>query len=465
MQKKKIVWDLFGGGQNSVFLTLQELNLLKDYDVYTFDITEPIHDKQFKIDLAQDNIIKIFSQFPKPDIIVASPLCQSFSCVLNMKGGGTCFWKFNNAKTKLIERSVKEFETLKSGFTKNLKADVQLFIKRLGQKCIDNTIALIKHYQPQYWYIENPKQSLMWKYIQLNRTDFFDPFNHYLNETSYGKYGYFTTKATIFLSNVPMNLLKGKIDPPYTIEIVNGQKYYVLKDDAKTKVRFDLNSRMIGLASLNKMIKARNVKSGMGAMDFIQRQTTPPYQKNKKTNEQISESGPASAIPHSLIAHIFSYFNFKSSKINLIRLIKQTIHTNNPSIFHQLVFIIYGLLWNKYQINAFDPKFVIRKSLPVEIDLHTSFNQKAPPPLKKFDLWLTDKQIHFIKSIVKQLFKQTPTPLTTIINKNPLWEQQLHSNAKSSNKITNDKILASFNDLSWMKTNLDLNRSNYESSS
>ena len=454
MQKKKIVWDLFGGGQNSVFLTLQELNLLKDYDVYTFDITEPIHDKQFKIDLAQDNIIKIFSQFPKPDIIVASPLCQSFSCVLNMKGGGTCFWKFNNAKTKLIERSVKEFETLKSGFTKNLKADVQLFIKRLGQKCIDNTIALIKHYQPQYWYIENPKQSLMWKYIQLNRSDFFDPFNHYLNETSYGKYGYFTTKATIFLSNVPMNLLKGKIDPPYTIETINGQKYYVLKDDAKTKVRFDLDSRMLGLASINKMIKARNVKSGMGAMDFIQRQSS-PYQKNKKTNEQISESGPASAIPHPLIAHIFSYFNFKSSKINLITLIKQMIDTSNPSIFHQLVFIIYGLLWNKYQINAFDPKFAIRKSLPVEIDLQTSFNQKAPLVLKKFDLWLTNEQIDFIKLIIKEVLKKSLPVLTLIINKNPWWDQQVHSNSKI-NKIANDKILASFNDLAWIKTNFDL---------
>ena len=121
------------------------MGLLELYDIYTFDITEPIHDQQFKIDLAQDHIVEKFKQFPKPDIIVASPLCQSFSCVLNMKGGGTCFWKFNDAKTKLIERSVKEFEALKSGFTKNLKADVQLFIKRLGQKWIDNTIALLNH--------------------------------------------------------------------------------------------------------------------------------------------------------------------------------------------------------------------------------------------------------------------------------------------------------------------------------
>jgi hypothetical protein len=70
---------------------LQEAKLLDIFDIYTFDITEPTRKKHYKLDLSQDNIVEIFEKFPKPDIIVASPLCQSFSCVLNMKGGGTCF--------------------------------------------------------------------------------------------------------------------------------------------------------------------------------------------------------------------------------------------------------------------------------------------------------------------------------------------------------------------------------------
>lgn len=302
--KKIIVWDLFGGGQNSVF---NALNKCSKYEIYTFDVTTPTRKKHIKLDLSQNNVIDLLSVYPKPDIIVASPLCQSFSCVLNMKGGGTCFWKLNDDKTRLIERSIDEFEFLKSGFTKRLNADTQLFIKRLGQKCIDNTIDIIKFYKPKFWYIENPKHSLMWKYIRLNRTDFFDS-NMFFNEASYGKYGFLTTKPTIFMSNVYMSLKKGKIDPPYEIKTINNVKYYVLKDNNNVKLRLDLDSRMLGLSSLNKMIKARNVKSGMGGLDFVNKIQPIKNLKNKKTTEQIGEGGMASAIPYELILDIFSYF-------------------------------------------------------------------------------------------------------------------------------------------------------------
>lgn len=305
---KKVVWDLFGGGQNSVYFALKENKMLDEFDVYTFDVTPKAHEKQFYVDLSLKSTKKWFEKFPRPDVIVASPLCQSFSNILNMKGGGTCFWKLNDKKDKLIERSVKEFNELKSGFTKNLKADVQLFIKRLGKKCIDNTIDLIKSYQPKFWYIENPKQSLMWKYITLNRKDFVKNNEYYLNEASYGKYGYLTTKATIFMSNIKMDLKKGKIEPPYETKEIDGIKYYVLKDDASVKLRRDLDSRMIGIASLNKMIKARNAKSGMGGLDFVQKNFKTYKQVDKKSNEQVCEAGPASAIPHDLIKEIFGYF-------------------------------------------------------------------------------------------------------------------------------------------------------------
>ena len=174
MKTKYIVWDLFGGGQNSVFNTIKEFDLEEYFEIYTFDVTEPIRKNHIKIDLSQDNIIDKMKNFPHPDIIVASPLCQSFSCVLNMKGGGTCFWKYEDeTKTSLTERTLEEFEKLKGGFTKNLNGEVQLFIKRLGQRCIDNTIKLIEFYKPKYWYIENPKHSLMWKYIKYNKNIMF----------------------------------------------------------------------------------------------------------------------------------------------------------------------------------------------------------------------------------------------------------------------------------------------------
>ncbi|MEG1146751.1 MAG: hypothetical protein RSE21_04900 [Bacilli bacterium] len=70
---------------------MKESKLLDKFIVYTFDITESTRTHHYKIDLSQDNIVEIFKKFPKPDIIISSTLCQSFSCVLNMKGGGTCF--------------------------------------------------------------------------------------------------------------------------------------------------------------------------------------------------------------------------------------------------------------------------------------------------------------------------------------------------------------------------------------
>lgn len=308
MNKKLIVWDLFGGGQNSIYNSMKE-NL--NYEIYTFDITEPTRKNHFKIDLSQENIIEIIDNLniPKPDIITSSTLCQSFSIVLNMKGGGTCFWKLNKEKTKLIFRTEKEFEELKSGFTKNLKADTQLFLAKLGKNCVDNTIKIIKFYKPKYWYIENPKTSLIWKYLTLNKQDFCNPSNSFFNEASYGKYGYLITKPTYFLSNIKMDLLKGKTPPPYSLKEIDGIKYYVLNEDSSVKYQASFGSRIIGLSKIDKIIKARNTNSGMGGMDFISKQNQKPiYQKNKKVNEQISESGSSSSIPYSLIKDIFTYF-------------------------------------------------------------------------------------------------------------------------------------------------------------
>lgn len=204
--KKLIVWDLFGGGVNSVYKAIGDN---PNFEIYTFDLfPERFHNKQYVVDLSEDFewLKRYFSAFPKPDIIVASPLCQSFSSILSLKGGGTCFWKYKDeTRTALTERSIEEFESLKNGFTKYLDANKQLFIKRLGKKCIDNTINLIKEFKPLFWYIENPKSSLIWKYIQYNRKDFYDE-SFAFNETYYGDYGYLQPKPTVFLSNVLFNL-------------------------------------------------------------------------------------------------------------------------------------------------------------------------------------------------------------------------------------------------------------------
>ena len=295
---KIVVWDLFGGGQNSVYEALKDNTV---YDIYTFDVTKPTRDKQYVLDLSQDHILKDLWQLPKPDIIVASPLCQSFSSILTMKGGGTCFWKKENGK--LVERSVEEFESLKSGFTRNLKADHQLFIKKLGEKCLLNTFKIIEYFKPTCWYIENPENSLIWYYIKNNLKK-----QGYFNKATYGLYGFLSAKNTIFFSNVELNLKYGQCPKKYKIKKIKGKKYYVLLDNPKIKIpvtggrsTFLERSAYVG-KMLNNDCNAKIKKSD------IVRISKAPKQNEKMDNHQVCEAGAASAIPHELIQDIFRQF-------------------------------------------------------------------------------------------------------------------------------------------------------------
>lgn len=229
-KKKIVIWDLFGGGCNSLSRSISKYKLNDKYLVYTFDVVET-HKKSYRgqlshnfhkyinVDLSQEDIVNVFNEMIKnktiklPDIIVSSPLCQSFSKVLSMVGGGTCFWKQSikgDKKSKLIERSVDEFEKLKHGFTKHLKAEKQLFIKRLGQRCADNTVTLIREFKPKYWYIENPDSSLLFQYLDVNLN-----FKGFLNIACYGSYDFPQNKSGGFYSNIEIKLNKNKRPPTY----------------------------------------------------------------------------------------------------------------------------------------------------------------------------------------------------------------------------------------------------------
>jgi len=77
------------GGMNSLRQALKNHHLLENYCVYTFDIVPKSNGfKNIVIDLAQDQLIVKLNQLiknkiiKKPDIIVCSPLCQSFSVAM-----------------------------------------------------------------------------------------------------------------------------------------------------------------------------------------------------------------------------------------------------------------------------------------------------------------------------------------------------------------------------------------------
>lgn len=297
--KDIIIYDLFGGGQNSVYESLKDTPNLK---VYTFDVTEPSHKLQFKCDLSNlMNFIncKNDNNIPDPDIIIASPLCQSFSPILQMKSGGCGYWEIDQKYNTFRMLTEQEFNNKKSGFTAKFDAKKQRFIAELGIDCLLTTLSIIERYQPKYFYIENPRNSFMWKIIKIQLgADYLKTYPLFYNKCSYGKYGFLTNKPTIFLSNLEMSLKYGSTPKPYK-ETDDGK--YIIIDNEKIKKSM---SRSGSIAQLNLIKKKRNFKTGIGGLDFLK-----PTKKSKPfSTEQIGEAGPASAIPHDLIREIFSYF-------------------------------------------------------------------------------------------------------------------------------------------------------------
>ena len=120
--------------------------------------------------------------------------------------------------------------------------------------------------------------------------------------------------------------------------------------------------------------------------------------------------------------------------------------------------MVYGLLWNKYKTNFFDPKFEAWKLGPVEMDLRSTFNKNEKNiELKKFDFLINEDQEKFIKLIINKLLKKSLNELIQITHKNPLWlQKQFHNDLISKkNKMENSEILNSFNDISWIGLDLD----------
>ncbi len=209
MSKKIIVWDLFGGSQNSVY---HALKYFKEFEVYTFDNNPKVqHDKQYVVDLSQGFLwFKDFvekNNIPKPDIIAASPLCQSFSVLMNAgEKGERLAWKLDKEKDIYVIRDLEEIEQLiqSNNFLKQNKAELIRERAVLGEKLLNFTINCIGFYNPPGWYIENPQTSLMWDFIKKN---WLGSFYGFICTTEYNSYDLsFSAKPTTFLASSWLHL-------------------------------------------------------------------------------------------------------------------------------------------------------------------------------------------------------------------------------------------------------------------
>lgn len=141
---------------------------------------------------------------PKPDLIIASPPCESWSVASAMYEGNAC-WKreqltdWEESRKEISPFTIRDIDDY-DGYQYNPLTQV---IKRVnGGLCALNLTEIIRRYKPKYWVIENPELSKIWEY--LPRVLGFElPFE---NKVRYSNYGYEIDKPTRFSSNVWLNL-------------------------------------------------------------------------------------------------------------------------------------------------------------------------------------------------------------------------------------------------------------------
>lgn len=202
-----IVWALFDSGNGCYTQAAMQCSAIEIYPI-GIDI-ESKNDHFISLNLADysrmfgdTTLFDTLDKLPKPDLIMASPPCESWS-VASAMWGGNASWK---QETGAINRSL-------SKFTIRGRADYDLphvqfkydrsFLNRInGELCIYNTIEIIKRYQPRVFVIENPAGSKIWHYI----SDILNFHIQYDNLTYYSNYGYPIQKPTKFKSNINLNL-------------------------------------------------------------------------------------------------------------------------------------------------------------------------------------------------------------------------------------------------------------------
>ena len=208
-KKQMIVWGLFDSGNGSYKKVVENIEGIEIYSI-GLDITNK-NDHFINLNLADYSYLygnnKMFEELdklPKPDLIIASPPCESWSVASGMKGGNAS-WKQEQSDSlfepqeplsRFTVRGHQDYEKYQFKYERS-------FINRVnGELCIYNTIKIIERYSPKYYIIENPATSRMWEYIE--KIICFDiPHD---NLTYYSNYDYPLMKPTRFKSNIDLGL-------------------------------------------------------------------------------------------------------------------------------------------------------------------------------------------------------------------------------------------------------------------
>lgn len=218
-----IIWSLFDSGDSCYKQAIEKY--FPTYKNYSIGIDKLNRNSNFiNLDLADFKEIfgdnKMFStldSLPKPDIILASPPCESWSVASAMKGGNKFYiWKDGIFEPRNDKGIVSKNNTPFKSYPWKV-----LYTRVNGELCAYNTIRIIERYNPKYWVIENPYSSHLWKYLELQHD-----WTGIRNLAHYSAYDdNFPKKPTGFLSNKKLNLKTTKQKAKITVGVsTDGRK-------------------------------------------------------------------------------------------------------------------------------------------------------------------------------------------------------------------------------------------------
>ena len=213
-----IVWAVFDSGNGCYAQGVRELNEGgQNITIYSVGLDLENKNSHFiHLNLADysylfgnNKMYDTLDKLPKPDLILASPPCESWSVASAMDSGNVC-WKRErtddslfNPQTPLSPFTVRDYADYKKY---QYKAENQIVKRINGELCTFNLIQIIRRYKPKYYIIENPASSKIWDYID-RVIGFKIPHDNLAHYNQYDNYA--TQKPTKFKSNFKLKLKTG----------------------------------------------------------------------------------------------------------------------------------------------------------------------------------------------------------------------------------------------------------------
>ncbi len=203
-------------------------------------------DTVFYCDLCSLDVIKQLKNLPHPDIIVASPMCESWSMGSNMENGNACW--IDDTNTNLFNsddclriRNRDSYQGSRFNYLRSLHK------RTLGELCVAHLVEILEHFKPTFWYIENPQYSRMWLYLKkyVNFYEGFRNIAHYHCYDDETKNEIYSRKPTCFLSNILIPLKAN-----YQIKAkkqINVEPNYDIRSKIPTKLIQDIFDYFVAL--------------------------------------------------------------------------------------------------------------------------------------------------------------------------------------------------------------------------